>query len=248
MYAFERRGKQASIKKMRVLEFLIISSLLNVIPLNPADAVQSGQCAGLQCNDAVYGTEFLYDGHTVILAEGTEGEMQEPGWASSFGMTYVAEGDTCAVIGWKKRVEPRRIWDTFTFFNELDVLKLRLNTLSGVVHRFVLAEASKTHSNKPKQLFFEQAKADPAVAPFLPQIEHVIVDDLPDSDDSWALEHFQRNALVRGLSAAAEDDIIIVSDCDEVPSPHAVEVLRWCDGWDESGVCVFLTCFTSTNL
>ena len=61
------------------------------------------------------------------------------------------------------------------------------------------AEATRTHSNQPKPLVFEQAKADPAMARFLPLIEHVVVEDLPDSADSWELEHFQRNALVRGF-------------------------------------------------
>jgi len=88
------------------------------------------QCSSDHCaagddidRDTVYGTEFLYDGHTVILAEGTKAEMEEPGWSSSFGMHYAAEDDTCAAMGWRQRAEPRRVWDAFTFFNELDVLR-----------------------------------------------------------------------------------------------------------------------------
>ena len=80
--------------------------------------------------------------------------------------------------------------------------------------RFVLAEATRTHSNQPKALVFEQAKSDPEIARLLPRIEHVVVEDLPDSADSWELEHFQRNALVRGLAGAEDDDLVIVSDCD----------------------------------
>ena len=91
------------------------------------------QCVGEQCSapipaapqDAgtVYGTEFLYDAHTVILAEGNEAEMQDPGWTGRFGMQYVAEDDTCESMGWQQRAVPRRVWDCFTFFNELDVLR-----------------------------------------------------------------------------------------------------------------------------
>lgn len=81
------------------------------------------------------------------------------------------------------------------------------------------------------------------VRPLLPRIEHVVVEDLPDSADSWELEHFQRNALVRGLAGAGDDDLVIVSDCDEVPSPHAINLLRWCDGWDDTGPVQFYTRF-----
>jgi hypothetical protein len=204
------------------------------------------QCSGEQCageEGAVYGTEFLYDSHTVILAEGTEAEMRDPSWSNFFGMQYVAADDTCDTMGWRRRAVPRRVWDAFTFFNELEVLRLRLHTLRGVVHRFVLAEATKTHSNLFKPLHFDAVKSDPRFLPFLPQIEHVVVDDLPDSKDSWKLEHFQRNALVRGLAGADDDDIVLVSDCDEIPSPHAVDLIRWCDGWDDTGPVQFYTRF-----
>ena len=49
-------------------------------PLSPTCG--SEQCTG--SDDAVLGTEFLYDGNTVILAEGTQEEMQEPGWDAQF--------------------------------------------------------------------------------------------------------------------------------------------------------------------
>jgi len=239
------RGHRTWLAALAALAAATSSGLLHTA----AAGEEPPQCAGTQCTAAapppgdVYGTEFLYDSHTVILAEGSEAELQDPGWSASFGMQHVAEDDTCATMGWRARAEPRRVWDAFTFFNELDVLRLRLHTLAPVVHRFVLAEATRTHSNQPKPLVFEQAKADPAMARFLPLIEHVVVEDLPDSADSWELEHFQRNALVRGLAGAGDDDLVIVSDCDEVPSPHAVDLLRRCDGWDDTGPVQFYTRF-----
>ena len=38
------------------------------------------------------------------------------------------------------------IYDCFTFFNELDILELRLQLLYDVVDKFVLVESTKTHS------------------------------------------------------------------------------------------------------
>jgi hypothetical protein len=149
----------------------------------------------------------------------------------------IAANDTCESMGWVRRVEPRRVWDAFPFFNEFRVLKLRLHTLAPVMHRFVLAEATRTFSNELKPLHFgERVLDDAELADFLPQIEHVVIDDMPTASH-WPFdrEHHQRNALVRGLAQASADDLILVSDCDEIPDPHAIELLRSCDGWDTTG-------------
>ncbi|MBR3922178.1 MAG: hypothetical protein IKJ45_03640, partial [Kiritimatiellae bacterium] len=100
--------------------------------------------------------------------------------------------------------------------------------LDDVVDRFVIAEATRTHSGKPKELLFEKNKA--RYAKFLDKIEYVVVDDLlPEEEvakDSfhlpWVNENRQRNALIRGLAAAKDDDIVMVSDLDEIPRPEKV--------------------------
>ncbi len=50
------------------------------------------------------------------------------------------------------------IYDCFLFFNEFKILRLRLQELKDVVDQFVLVESTRTFSNKPKPLFFEQNK------------------------------------------------------------------------------------------
>ncbi len=115
------------------------------------------------------------------------------------------------------------LWDCFTFFNELDILELRLRELAPVVDHFVIAEATKTFANEPKPLHFQDNKA--RFAEFLPKIVHVVVDDLPDAGDAWDREAFQRNAVARGLSGAAADDIVMISDVDEIPYPENVAKL-----------------------
>ena len=44
------------------------------------------------------------------------------------------------------------IYDCFAFFNELDLLEIRLNALDEVVDRFVLVEATRTFQKKEKQI------------------------------------------------------------------------------------------------
>jgi beta-1,4-mannosyl-glycoprotein beta-1,4-N-acetylglucosaminyltransferase len=118
-----------------------------------------------------------------------------------------------------------RIFDCFLFFNELDLLELRLNELSDVVDFFVLAEATVTHRGVPKPLIFRQNRD--RFAPFLNRIIHVVVDDMPGCGPSeperWRRENFQRQALLRGLSGARTRDYVIISDLDEIPHPSAIE-------------------------
>src|SRR5688572_16710555 len=93
-----------------------------------------------------------------------------------------------------------RIFDCFLFFNELDVLDIRLHELAPIVDRFVLAEARLTFSGRDKPLYFHQNRE--LFAPFLDRIVHVIDDDMATGGDRREREHHQRNALIRGLGEA----------------------------------------------
>ncbi|MGV7223859.1 MAG: hypothetical protein ACQ9MH_20340 [Nitrospinales bacterium] len=114
------------------------------------------------------------------------------------------------------------IIDTFTFFNELDLLEIRLNILDDIVDQFILVEATKTFQNKNKPLFFHDNKE--RFAKFHNKLSHVVVEDMPDSEDTRLLESHQRNAIARGLLNCRADDQIILSDLDEIPNPKMVAV------------------------
>lgn len=125
------------------------------------------------------------------------------------------------------------VYDCFTFFNELDLLEIRLNTLDAVVDRFVIAEATRTYRGQPKELLFEKNRA--RFAAFTDKIVYLVVDDLLPEDEvardvmnlPWVNENRQRNALARGLVGAKGDDVILVSDVDEIPRPEkVVEAVR----------------------
>jgi beta-1,4-mannosyl-glycoprotein beta-1,4-N-acetylglucosaminyltransferase len=113
------------------------------------------------------------------------------------------------------------IYDCFTFFNELELLELRLHELAGVVDRFVLVEATQTYSNKPKPLYYQENRS--RFDGFRDKIIHVVVDDLPVSTDPWVLENFQRNCIGRGLTGCRPEDFVLVSDLDEIPRASVVE-------------------------
>ena len=112
------------------------------------------------------------------------------------------------------------IYDGFTFFNELELLELRLHELAEVVDKFVLVEAARTHTNQPKPLFYQENRS--RFSAFHDKIIHVVVEDLPVAEDPWIPERFQRNAIARGLTHCRPDDFVLVSDLDEIPRASAV--------------------------
>ena len=112
------------------------------------------------------------------------------------------------------------IYDCFTFFNELDILELRLNTLHHVVDKFVLVEATKTHSNVDKELHYLKNKE--RFSKFEDKIIHLVVEEFPEVLNSWTIENYQRNFILKGLEDCASDDLILISDVDEIPRPELI--------------------------
>ena len=119
------------------------------------------------------------------------------------------------------------IYDCFTFFNELDLLEIRLNYLYDHVDKFVLVEMNKTFTELDKSFYFEENKM--RYEKFLDKIIHIKVTDIPERTNdleyfrTWQIESHQREAIMRGLDNAKDEDIIIISDLDEIPSVESIE-------------------------
>lgn len=121
------------------------------------------------------------------------------------------------------------IYDCFSFFNEIELLEIRLNILDEVVDKFVIAEANKTHTGKPKEFIFEKNKH--RFEKFLHKITYIKIDKLPEINpkdnetdgNNWRLENFQRDQLMEGLKNCKDDDIVIISDLDEIPNPKVIK-------------------------
>ena len=129
-----------------------------------------------------------------------------------------------------------KVIDAFTFYNELDMLEYRLQTLYGIVDYFIISEATLTHVGKPKEMYFEKFKERPIYEKVKESIVHIIVDDFPYNEsninchrnEQWKNEKFQRNCLTRGLKQINlnGNDIILVSDVDEIPDPCTLKKIK----------------------
>ena len=122
------------------------------------------------------------------------------------------------------------IVDCFSFFNELELLEIRLNVLDPYVDKFVLVEAAKTQTLRDKPFVFEENKEK--FNKFLSKIIHVKLEkeECPSGDfrqvsDDWGMENFQRNGAIKGVESLdlESNDIILISDLDEIPNLSDVE-------------------------
>lgn len=118
------------------------------------------------------------------------------------------------------------IVDTFPFFNELDLLEIRLEHLDSVVDKFVLVEAAKTQSLLDKPFYFEQNKN--RFARFLDKIVHVKIpaEECPSNEGNlWRMENFQLNCVRRGTNSLnlKDGDIVVVNAIDEIPKVEALK-------------------------
>lgn len=119
--------------------------------------------------------------------------------------------------------EGRKIFDLFPFNGEFAMLDLKLAEMGGWVDHFVIVEAARTFRNDPKPLHYSENRE--AFRKYGDKIIHVVVDQFPDYlDSAWAREFHQRDLAVRGLDGlAGPDDLVIISDADEIIDRRALE-------------------------
>jgi beta-1,4-mannosyl-glycoprotein beta-1,4-N-acetylglucosaminyltransferase len=112
-------------------------------------------------------------------------------------------------------------YDCFSFFNELDILEIRLNILNDYVDYFVIGESKQTFSNKAKPLNYleNQSKFEKWNHKII-YIEHPT---LTTHKDSFDIAAFQKDNLKKGLLDAKDEDIIYFGDVDEIWKPKEID-------------------------
>lgn len=123
------------------------------------------------------------------------------------------------------------ILDCFIFYNELDLLKYRLEILNGVVDYFILVESKYTFTGKLKELYY--TKHAEMFEKYHHKIIHIVEDTAPHiypnidttQKHQWTNEEYQRNCIAKGIQQFTlhADDLILISDLDEIPDPETLK-------------------------
>ena len=120
----------------------------------------------------------------------------------------------------------RKIYDCFPFFNELDLLEIRLNELHDVVDMFVLIEAERTHANTKKPLYYLENKE--RFSKFASKIQHVVIDTDLFTDSAADNERMTFNTIgyVIAEMHADANDLVMVGCADEIVHPNAIRHVK----------------------
>ena len=131
-----------------------------------------------------------------------------------------------------------KVYDCFMYVDEDVVLDLRLNYLSKYIDRFIIVESLFTHSGQKRKLNFDINKYEK----FKEKITYLILDHEPadiqkvnDKDDQntknskyilngMRRDFYQRNFIMNGLKESKDNDIILISDLDEIPKLDTVAI------------------------
>ena len=118
------------------------------------------------------------------------------------------------------------IFDCFQYFNEDHIADLRFNILNEYVDFFVVVESTVNHQGQTRKLHFDKNK----YKKFQNKIVYIEVDDTPDNikkphtGGESLVEQHQRNSIMKGLNKSQDNDLIILSDVDEIPDLNKLKV------------------------
>ena len=128
--------------------------------------------------------------------------------------------------------------DAFTYFNEKELVELRLKYLNSIVDYFVVIESNITFTGKEKKWNFPEVLKN-NLKEFSHKIQYHqlnikleeikneeswIIDNIK-GDDFWRIENFQRNYIKKACKNFSDDDILIISDLDEIPSKNKINFI-----------------------
>jgi len=132
--------------------------------------------------------------------------------------------------------------DAFTYFNEKELVELRLKYLNSIVDYFVVIESNITFTGKKKKWNFPDVLNN-NLKEFSNKIQYHqlnieldkikneeswIIDNIK-GDDFWRIENFQRNYIKTVCKKFSDDDILIISDLDEIPSTKKLNFILTSD-------------------
>lgn len=121
------------------------------------------------------------------------------------------------------------VYDCCILYNEIDLLKMRMNILNSYVDYFVICELNCTFRGQEKKYYLKERINE--FKNFRHKIIYVNSDNIPEwtGEKDWSIEKHQRNCFVKELLKCRDEDLILISDVDEIPNPYIISNLK--DYW-----------------
>ena len=114
-----------------------------------------------------------------------------------------------------------KIVDCFPYFNEKELLELRIKLLYDHVDKFIICDADRTHSGKPKPFTCKNTLIELGLYPNKKiEVVEVNLPSYEEEPDAWARERLQRNTAQNYIP---ENYYCIITDCDEIINPEFID-------------------------
>lgn len=116
--------------------------------------------------------------------------------------------------------------DTFTYFNERELLELRVNSLKDHVSGFIIAEGDRTHRGEPKEYTCAKTIKELGLPEDMIWVVEVKLPSFEEAPDPWIRERGQRDALAKPLQLLPDNTVFLCSDVDELLNCSKLGVLK----------------------
>ena len=128
-----------------------------------------------------------------------------------------------------------KVFDCTAYFEEELMMDIRFNILNNHVSKFIVVESRYSHSGKKKKLNFNIKR----FSEFRHKILYLVIEDEPknlleikNNDTDSAIKRLNsikrleqaRNYMMEGLKDASEDDVVLLSDSDEIPNLDVCDI------------------------
>lgn len=175
-------------------------------------------------NPCVYKKDFYLNCIKKFVGEGIELEEKISKWWAENHFT-VAQGEGLFKHNDLDKsnsniyVKDYNIVDIFPYFNEKELLELRIKMLNNYVDKFIICEANRTHTGLFKEFSCKKILSDLGLLSDKIQVLEVDLSKYENKENTWIRERMQRNAAKEFIK---DNDICLVCDCDEIINPKLI--------------------------
>lgn len=114
------------------------------------------------------------------------------------------------------------LFDCFMYFDEAELLELRIEMLKDIVDGFIITDADRTFKGDKKEFTCVETIKKLGLPEDKIQVLHCELPPPETHPNPWVREYAQRDALGVGMRMCPPDSVFFFSDVDEIPKKSAL--------------------------